>query len=156
MADLTWNDDEIVRHVMKTLQRNADIVGMNITHYLHDTVLSKGQPVRRSSSGRLVGTKPATSGAPPRVLHGHLRNSTGYRVGVKDTEPRHVQLFFGSYATTKGGVKQPEPGPTEGTMDKREVVNYAAVHEFGDHPFIRTTIRKKASQIVNGMKRGLK
>ncbi|MEM6670536.1 MAG: hypothetical protein AAF661_15100 [Pseudomonadota bacterium] len=43
-------------------------------------LLSVGQDVRRSSSGRLIGLSPSRPGEPPRVLSGRLRQSITARV----------------------------------------------------------------------------
>lgn len=50
-------------------------------------LISRDQPVRRTKSGRLVGLAPAGPDEPPKVLHGHLRQSVEHEI---DTTGKRV------------------------------------------------------------------
>jgi len=56
-------------------------------------LINTGQPVGRTSSGRLKGLNPSTPPDPPHVLTGQLKQSTTHEVGV-DTKGPYMR--FGS------------------------------------------------------------
>ena len=119
----TWRDKELERQLERRLARNMERTGA----YLHKAIaetISKGQPVRRTRSGKLVGTTRARAGAPPRVLHGHLRNTLFYEVKRRRG---HLSLKVG--ARTK----------------------YARALELGGHPFLRPALRRHRAAIKRMM-----
>lgn len=92
--------------------------------------VSKDQPVRRTASGNLVSLERATPGAPPRVLHGRLRQSITHLL-LKDGR-KGLRVRIGTN------------------------VVYGRSLEFGGHPWLRPALTSNKRFILKTLGRGFK
>ncbi len=114
-----WRSKEVTVAVEKELMRRMERVVVYVESQAV-RLISKDQPVRRTASGKLVATTPATPGAPPRVLYARLRQSVDH-----DVVKRHKKII-GRVGTN---------------------VPYGKTHEEGSHPWLRPALRKSRSKI---------
>jgi len=106
-VDMKWYGKEVGDHAAKTMNTNAKRTGMFLSGEVVK-LLSKGQPAKRvgKKNPRLIGLDPSKPGEPPRLLHGHLRNSIDYRI-VKDR--KHLDIYIGAHTPYARALEMGNP-----------------------------------------------
>lgn len=139
---LEFDTDAATALFEKRIKRNSEKVGQFVVARVKQK-LSKGQPTRRSvprggggGLGRLVSAEPATPGAPPRVLHGRLRQAVDFRVV---TSRHQVSVLAG--AATKYARRLELGWPVRSLA-------FVGTIGTGQHPYLRPTIAENRAQIV--------
>jgi hypothetical protein len=130
----------VERAVAAALERGM-LRAMTVVRDAAVRLISTGQPIRRSASGRLVGLDPSREGDPPHVLSGRLRLSLRARAG------RVGNRIEGRMGTDVVYARRLEYGFTGTDSLGRNVRQ-------GPRPFLRRALLENEREIIEALTRG--
>jgi hypothetical protein len=76
---IKWTPEQVKKNILDTVERRMLAAVLIIEEAIVEKV-NKGQPIRQTASGTIVGLAPSAPGDPPKVLTGRLKQSWGHDV----------------------------------------------------------------------------